>query len=256
LRVENLYRFPVKGLSPEALEGVTLRPGECLPHDRRFAFVQGDAPFDPAAPTWLPKFHFGCLMRNARLASLHSAFDARSGRLAIHAPDGERFSAPVTTAEGRAAIADWLAAYLGPEARAPARFLEAPAHNFTDVATKAVSIIGLASLTALETAVGAPLDKLRFRANIYVSGGHPWWEFDLIGREILLGGCRLRVFRRTVRCAATEVNPANAQRDAEPPKWLRQHFGHADLGVYAEVLEGGRLAVGDALEAVEPELLP
>lgn len=255
MRVENLYRFPVKGLSAEALEEVTLRPGECLPHDRRFAFVQGDAPFDPATPTWLPKFHFGCLMRNASLAGLHTAFDARTGLLAIRAPDGERFSAATDTEDGRAAIAAWLAAYLGPEARGPSRFLEAPAHNFTDVATKAVSIIGLSSLAALEAASGIALDKLRFRANVYVSGGKPWWEFDLMGREILLGGARLRVFRRTVRCAATEVNPTTAERDAEPPKWLREHFGHADLGVYAEVLEGGRLAVGDALEAVEPELL-
>ena len=37
-------------------------PGECLPHDRRFALAQGDAPFDPAAPAWVQKRHFGCLM--------------------------------------------------------------------------------------------------------------------------------------------------------------------------------------------------
>ena len=54
--------------------------------------------------------------------------------------------------------------------------------------------------------------------------------------------------RRTRRCAATEVNPATAERDAKPPKWLLEHYGHADLGIYAEVLEGGRVAVGDALE--------
>jgi uncharacterized protein len=51
------------------------------------------------------------------------------------------------------------------------------------------------------------------------------------------------------------VNPETAERDAEPPKWLRQHFGHADLGVYAEVIEGGRIAVGDALEPLEGDLL-
>jgi len=98
-----------------------------------------------------------------------------------------------------------------------------------------------------------PVDPLRFRANIYVSGGSPWAEFDLIGREILLGQARLRVVKRIVRCPATEVNPATGQRDADPPRWLRQHFGHADLGVYAEVLEGGRITVGDALEVTDPE---
>ncbi|MFO0202179.1 MAG: MOSC domain-containing protein, partial [Alphaproteobacteria bacterium] len=104
----------------------------------------------------------------------------------------------------------------------------------------------------LEQAAGMALDPLRFRANVYVSGGGPWAEFDWIGREILLGQARLRVVKRIVRCPATEVNPDTAQRDAEPPRWLREHFGHADLGVYAEVLEGGRIAVGDALEVTDP----
>jgi MOSC domain-containing protein YiiM len=49
------------------------------------------------------------------------------------------------------------------------------------------------------------------------------------------------------------VNPDTAERDAAPHRWLREHFGHADLGVYAEVLEGGRIAVGDALEVTDPQ---
>lgn len=255
MRVEHIYRYPVKGLTAEALEEVQLTPGACLPHDRRFALAQGDAPFDPAAPAWLQKRHFGCLMANARLALLHSAFDPRTGQLAIRPPEGPPLIGDTRTETGRAGIAAFLAGFLGEEARGQPRFVEAPGHNFTDVAAKCVSIIGLSSLHALEEAAGVRLDPLRFRANIYVSGGLPWAEFGLIGQEILLGGARLRVFKRIVRCPATEVNPETAERDAEPPRWLRQHFGHADLGVYAEVLEGGRLAVGDALEPMESELL-
>ncbi|MBX6376306.1 MAG: MOSC N-terminal beta barrel domain-containing protein, partial [Acetobacteraceae bacterium] len=88
MRVERIYRYPVKGLTAEALEEVTLAEGETLPHDRRFALAQGDAPFDPAAPAWLPKRNFGCLMANARLAALHTAFDPRSGQLVIRPPEG------------------------------------------------------------------------------------------------------------------------------------------------------------------------
>jgi uncharacterized protein YcbX len=255
MRVEHIYRYPVKGLTAEALEQVELAPGQCLPHDRRFALAQGDAPFDPAAPAWLQKRHFGCLMANARLALLHSAFDPRTGLLAIRPPEGPPLMADTRTEEGRALIAAFLAGFLGREARGQPRFVEAPGHNFTDVAAKCVSIIGLASLHALEAAAGRRLDPLRFRANVYVSGGRPWAEFDLLGKEIQLGGARLRVFRRIVRCAATEVNPETAERDADPPRWLRRHFGHADLGVYAEVVEGGRVAVGDALEPLEGDLL-
>ena len=255
MRVEHIYRYPVKGLTAEALEEVTLREGECLPHDRRFALAQGDAPFDPAAPTWLQKRHFGCLMANARLALLHTAFDPRSGQLLIRPPEGVPFLGDTRSEEGRVAIAAWLAAFMGEEARGVPRFVEAPGHNFTDVAAKCISIISLASLATLEEAAGMRLDPLRFRANVYVSGGIPWADFGLLGQEIQLGGARLRVFKRIVRCPATEVNPETAERDAKPPKVLREAFGHADLGVYAEVIEGGRLAVGDALEPLQGELL-
>ncbi len=50
MRIEHLYRYPVKGLTAEALEEVAVEPGSTLPWDRAFALAQGDAPFDPAAP--------------------------------------------------------------------------------------------------------------------------------------------------------------------------------------------------------------
>jgi uncharacterized protein YcbX len=255
MRVEHLYRYPVKGLTAEALEAVQLSQGQCLPHDRRFALAQGDNPFDPTRPAWVPKTLFGCLAVNAKLALLHSAFDPKTGQLAIRGPDGTPFHGDTRTEAGRAAIAGFLTRFLGEEARGTPRLLEAPGHNFTDVAVKCVSIIGLASLAALEQAAGTRLDPLRFRANIYVSGGAPWAEFGLLGQEIQLGAARLRVFKRIVRCPATQVNLETGERDADPPAWLRRHFGHGDLGVYAEVLEGGRVAVGDALEPLQGDLL-
>ena len=36
-RLVALYRYPVKGLSPEPLSTVEVKPGETLPHDRRYA---------------------------------------------------------------------------------------------------------------------------------------------------------------------------------------------------------------------------
>ena len=255
MRVEHIYRYPVKGLTAEALEEVLLTPGECLPHDRRFALAQGEFALRPGRPRLAAEAPFRLPDGNARLALLHSAFDPKTGMLAIRPPDAPPLLASTRTEAGRAEIAAFLAGFLGEEARGTPRFVEAPGHNFTDVATKCVSIIGLSSLHALEQKVGMPLDPLRFRANIYVSGATPWAEFDLLGQEVLLGGARLRVFKRIVRCPATEVNPETAERDAAPPKWLREHFGHADLGVYAEVLEGGRIAVGDALEPTQGDLL-
>ena len=66
--------------------------------------------------------------------------------------------------------------------------LHAAGFSFSDVAKKVVSIINLGSVAALETAVGAPVDPLRFRANVYVEGWPAWHEFDLLGQEIAVGG--------------------------------------------------------------------
>ncbi|NBS45371.1 MAG: MOSC domain-containing protein, partial [Acetobacteraceae bacterium] len=117
MRIEKIYRYPVKGLSAEAMEAVALTPGEMLPHDRRFALAQGDAPFDVAAPRWLSKRNFGCLMANERLALLHTAFDPHEGSLAIRAPGAAPFLGDTRTDAGKAAIAAYLTAFLGPEAR-------------------------------------------------------------------------------------------------------------------------------------------
>src|SRR5258708_32681688 len=75
LTVAQIYRFPVKGLTPEAMARVALSPGDGLPHDRRFALAHGSTNFDVTAPSWMPKTKFLVLMRNERLAKLRTRFD-------------------------------------------------------------------------------------------------------------------------------------------------------------------------------------
>jgi uncharacterized protein YcbX len=248
MRIEHLYRYPVKGLTAEALEQVTVEAGETLPWDRAFALAQGDAPFDPAAPRWLPKTNFMCLMANARAALLRASFDAATGTLLLRAPDGATIAESSLSEAGRARLGAWLAAFLGPEARGEPRFYHVPGHAFTDNRIKLLSLINLGSVADLARRAGAPRHHLRFRANLYISGAAPWSELNWVGQELLAGSARLRVLKRIPRCAATEVNPETAERDAHPVAELRAAFGHADCGIYAEVIEGGRIAVGDAVE--------
>ncbi len=65
---------------------------------------------------------------------------------------------------------------------------------------------------------------------------------------------RLKVKKNIVRCAAINVDPVTAERDMNLPKTMVQNFGHDDCGVYAEVVTGGTIAAGDAVEIVSPEL--
>ena len=248
MRIEHMYRYPVKGLTAEALETTLVEPGGTLPWDRAFALAQGDAPFDPAAPSWMQKTHFMCLMANASAALLKSTFDPRSGQLTILAPGGDAITEHALTEAGRERIGIWLAAFLGPEARGVPRFHHVPGHSFSDVKAKVISLINVASLDDLSRRVGALRHNRRFRANLYFSGAAAWSELGWVGQEILAGRARLRVVKRIPRCPATQVNPETAERDADPVKELRAAFGHPDLGIYAEVIEGGEIAVGDALE--------
>jgi uncharacterized protein len=111
-----------------------------------------------------------------------------------------------------------------------------------------VSIINLASVAALEDVVGAPIDPLRFRGNVYVTGWPAWHELDMVGQEITIGSsARLKVVKRIVRCATTNVDPATGIRDLAIPDALRRTYGHADCGIYAEVVTPGEIVVKDEL---------
>jgi len=250
MRVEHLYRYPVKGLTAEALDEVALTAGQCIPHDRRFALAQGDAPFDPAAPKFVPKQNFACMMAHPRVVLIRAGFDAHDRLLALSAPGQPPLQADPTTPAGRAAIGAWMTEFLGEEARGTPVFHDVPGHNFTDQVKKGVSLINLNTLHDFERRIGRKLDRLRFRANIYFSGLPAWAEFGWVGQEVLLGSTRLRVFKRTVRCPATRVNLDSGERDCDVPALLFEHYGHRDLGVHAEVIEGGRVTIGSGLEAL------
>lgn len=250
--VESLYRYPVKGLSPQPLDRTRLAAGQTVPADRLYAIENGPIGFDPERPAYFVKARFLMLMRNERLAALRSDYDEASHTLVVHRGDAEVARGDLRTAEGRAAIERFFAGYCADELRGPPKILfgqdlSGQAHSFSDVAKKVVSIINLTSVAALETAVGRPVDPLRFRANIYAAGWPAWHEFDLLGREIQIGGARVKIVKRIVRCAATNVDPQTGIRDLTIPQTLMQAFGHMDCGVYAEVIGAGEVAIGDPI---------
>lgn len=247
----SIYRYPVKGLTPEQLGDVALTPGQTLPADRRYAIENGPIGFDPAAPQYFPKTQFLMLMRNERLAALRSLYDDTSHTLTIRQDNAEVARADLQTAEGRAEIEAYFTENFADELRGPPKVLFADGHSFSDVPRKVVSIINLASVADLEKVVGQPVHPLRFRGNLHVAGWPAWHEFDLLDRTLAIGDVRLKVVKRIVRCAATNVDPDTAARDLTIPKTLLQTYGHADCGIYAEVITGGTIAAGDQIVVEE-----
>lgn len=255
-RVSALWRYPVKGLSPEPLDAVTLTAGEYFPGDRLYAIENGPTGFDPAAPVWMPKIRFLMLMRDAKLARLTTRYDDAATTLVVREGEREVARGDLSDAAGRAAIAGFFADYIGAEMRGPAAVLTAPAgFRFTDSRSGFVSILNRGSIEDIGRVTGRRIDPLRFRGNLLVEGLPPWGEFDLLGRDVTVGATRLHVLARIRRCAATAVDPQAGRRDLDIPAALERCFGHADCGVYARIDQGGRIARGDAFAETAPRLV-
>jgi uncharacterized protein YcbX len=243
--VRGLYRYPIKGLSPESLERMPLRAGGTAPFDRAYAIENGPGRFDPEHPAHLPKIHFLMLMRDERLATLETRFDDTTETLTILRAGKQVARGDLRTPVGRRMIEQFLSAYMQDELRGAPRVVSAPGHSFSDVAAKCLHVVSLASLRELERVVGRPVNPLRFRPNLIIDGAEPWAEFDWIGKSIQAGAVRLDVFKRTERCAATNVDPDNGKRDMAIPAALQRAFGHTEFGVYARVAADGTIARGD-----------
>jgi uncharacterized protein len=254
-RIAGIYRYPVKGLTPEPLPRAALKVGQTLLSDRRYAIENGPSGFDPASPQWMPKPHFLMLQRDEWLASLRTHFDDESHVLTIRRDGAIAAQGDLETAEGRAAIEQYFASRHAGEIKGPPKILASPGHSFSDVARKVVSIINLASLHAIENMVGAPVHPLRFRANLYLEGWPAWHEAGLVDQTLAIGEARVKVVKRITRCAAVNVDPDSGTRDLAIPHALMQRLGHNECGIYAEVIADGSIRVGDAIAAEEPELL-
>jgi uncharacterized protein YcbX len=244
--VAALFRHPVKGFTPEQLDHADLAVGGYFPCDRLYAVENGPSGFDPAAPAFVSKQKFTVLAAIPQVALARTAYDEASGTLRATAPGQAAFEGRLGEAGGCEAFTAWLKALLGEAAHDDLKVVQAPGHRFTDHPLGHVSIINMASLRDLEARIGKPLDPLRFRANIYVEGWPAWAENDWVGRELMVGFARAKVFKPIVRCVATHVDPATAERDIDVVKALFDNYGHMFCGIYVHIADGGRVSVGDA----------
>ncbi|MGC1884805.1 MAG: aminotransferase class I/II-fold pyridoxal phosphate-dependent enzyme, partial [Stellaceae bacterium] len=244
--VRGLYRYPIKGLSPQPVPGIELEAGKPFPHDRIFAFARPGSPIDPEAPTWAKKGLFVMLMLDEELARVRTHLDTDTLAFTVHEGNRQVLSANLTDPRQMAEVGAFFHR-LVPKLRATPRLVRARGGHFMDKPDNVLSLINLATVRSLEERWGYVIDPLRFRANFYIDGARPWEEFDWIGADISIGDAAFRVDRRNGRCGATNVNPASGQRDLDLPGSLRASFGHKDLGVYLVVRHGGKVVIGDGV---------
>lgn len=243
-----LYRYPIKGMKPEALQRVSLQAGEAIKLDRHFALAHGTTEFNPDAPRHLSKTHFLMLMKNERLAALHTVYNDNTGVLQIERDGKVLARGNLQKSDGQQSIENFFAEYLGDEIRGAPKLVQAPGHTFSDVNAKVLSCINLATVRELEKVLGTTIHPLRFRANVYFDGAPPWAELDWVGQDLMLGTAKVRGLKLTARCAATNVNPQTAARDLQIPQTLLKTYQHRNLGIYVQVIENGEVALNDKLD--------
>jgi uncharacterized protein YcbX len=244
--VINLYRYPIKGMSPEILQTVSLQTGEAIALDRGFALAHGTTTFNPDVPEHFSKTHFLMLMKNERLAALHTVYNDNSGILEIFQQDKLLVSGALHESAGRAVLEKFFINYLGDEIRGIPKLLEAPSgYMFSDVDAKVLSCINLATVRELEKLLGVTINPLRFRANVYFDGVPAWAESEWVGKTLTLGTAKVQGVKLIERCAATNVNPESAMRDLKIPQTLIKTYGHRNFGIYVRVIEDGDVAVND-----------
>ena len=248
IEVVRLYRYPIKGLSAQALTRVTLDSGRPFPHDRVFALARPGAPIDSEDPKWAKKGLFVMLMLDENLAKVTTSLDPQTMRLTITDGNRELASANLSDQADRAQIEELFWRLL-PALPAPPVLVRSRGGHFMDKPDSVISLINLATVRSLEQQWGVEIDPLRFRANIYIDGARPWEEFDWVGKDIRIGDAVFAVDRKNGRCGATNVNPATARRDLDIPSSLRASFGHKNLGVYLMVRDGGEVAIGNSVLA-------
>jgi uncharacterized protein YcbX len=195
---------------------------------------------------------------------------------------GDHLLGPVdlATDQGREALAQFLSAQSGEDVTCvtSASTSDKHKHQFGNTGsgvkvrgdTRTVHIVNLNTIRALSEKIGVELNPYRFRPNIVIDGPPAWSEFDWVGKTLLVidpsrhdgdgdgdgeaTGMKLAVIQKTVRCAATLVDPTDPQDNVlEIPKLLAKHFPEHGpyLGVYAVVDQPGSLALGAEFKVID-----
>ena len=212
LRIEGLWRYPVKTLAGESLETARLEAAG-IPDDR-IVHVRG-----PEGVRTSRRHH--------RLLGLHGTLGENgTARIDGHNWDSDEALALVKGAAGADA---WLEAYEGPE-----RF---------DV---------LPLLVATDGAVGEfGRDIRRLRPNILIGGVSGMDEVNWPGGELHIGDVVIRIDSRRGRCPMTTVDPDTLAVDPGVLKDIGRRFG-GRLALNAEVIRPGAVALGDEVRLARP----
>ncbi len=239
-----IWRHPVKAIGREALDQVQLEAGAWLPFDRLWAVAHDRSKLGDGG--WEKKVNFLRGVTDPNLMAVTCTLNDTTGDITMsHPQQGDVTFNPDTDAE---AFVAWVNTVWSSDLPAPTSLYRASGAHLTDVPDAWISVASLSSNRALSQRMGQELSPDRWRANLLVDGLAPWEEKDWVGNTVQIGDVTLKVACEITRCKATMANPETGRRDADTLGALAD-LGHQEFGVYAEVIDGGTVHVGDAVAA-------
>jgi uncharacterized protein len=261
MRVAALYRYPVKGLTPQSCAALDVLPSGRIAGDRALAFRFADSGLPPDA--WSRKYGFAVLVNAPGLARLAARFDERSRRLRISHGDTVLADESID-GEGREKLAAAVERYVlalpdnplsAHQERLPLQLIgDGVTPRYQDSETGQVTLHSRETVAALGHALGDPaLDEVRFRSNISIEGVPAWTENGWIGRRLRIGEVELEAIKDKVRCLATHADPKTGERDQPVMQTLTRAFAQAEPTLAIGLLTrgaGGTIRVGDAVEVL------
>ena len=259
--VAALYRYPVKGFTPEECDTLTVLAEGRIAGDRVLGirFADTEAPDD----AWSRKHGMVALINTPGLARLRVVFDEKAFRLRISLVTSVLVD-EVLNPQGRRRISAVLADYVlkldenplsGHPERLPLRVVgDGHSPRYHDEEPGRVTLHGRGSLQALEAALGKDVSELRFRSNVAVDGLTDWEEQSWVGRRIRIGAMEFDVVKPKTRCLATHANPITGERDLPILTTLTQKFGQENPTFAVAMLpsgRGGQIHVGDQVTLID-----
>ena len=261
-RVAALYRYPVKGFTPEECDTLTVLDDGRIAGDRVLGIRFADTA--AADDAWSKKTEMVALMNTPGLARLHLRFEQEARRVRLSFASTVLVDA-VLTEEGRQRLATAVAAYVltlaenplaGHPERLPLRVIgDGITPRYHDAEAGQVTLHGRGSLHVLTAALAhAEGSERRFRSNIALEGLDAWEELRWVGRKVRIGTVEFDVVRPKVRCLATHANPTTGARDLPILATLTKVFGQEKPTFGVAMVPshaGGHIHVGDPVTLVE-----
>jgi uncharacterized protein YcbX len=259
--VAALYRYPVKGFTPEECETLTVLDEGRVAGDRVLGIRFADT--EAADDAWSRKHGMVALINTPGLARLRVTFDAKAFRLLISLENSVLVD-EVLNPHGRRRIGEILADYVlkleeNPLADHPERLplrLVGDGHSprYHDEEPGRVTLHGRGSLQAIQSVLGKDVSELRFRSNIAVDGLTAWEEQSWVGRKIRIGAGEFDVVKPKTRCLATHANPITGERDLPILTTLTQKFRQENPTFAVAMLprgRGGQIHLGDQVTLID-----